>query len=55
MTAVVLDPTSRAPLHRQVDEALRGAAGRGALLLGYAAVPEDAIDEGVRRLEAALG
>ncbi|WP_434045317.1 MULTISPECIES: PLP-dependent aminotransferase family protein [Sorangium] len=30
------------------------AAGRGALLLGYAAVPEDAIDEGVRRLATAL-
>ncbi|WP_437876961.1 PLP-dependent aminotransferase family protein [Sorangium sp. So ce513] len=29
-------------------------AGRGALLLGYAAVPEDAIEEGVRRLAAAL-
>ncbi|WP_437958690.1 PLP-dependent aminotransferase family protein [Sorangium sp. So ce119] len=29
-------------------------AGRGALLLGYAAVPEDEIDEGVRRLRTAL-
>ncbi|MGK3967158.1 PLP-dependent aminotransferase family protein [Sorangium sp. So ce118] len=30
------------------------AGERGALLLGYAAVPEDAIDEGVRRLKVAL-
>ncbi|WP_437623512.1 hypothetical protein [Sorangium sp. So ce1151] len=29
-------------------------AGRGALLLGHAAVPEDESDEGVRRLRAAL-
>ncbi|WP_437327293.1 PLP-dependent aminotransferase family protein [Sorangium sp. So ce381] len=30
------------------------SAGRGALLLGYAALPEDEIAEGVRRLKAAL-
>ncbi|WP_437814441.1 PLP-dependent aminotransferase family protein [Sorangium sp. So ce1078] len=30
------------------------SAGRGALLLGYAAVPEDEIAEGVRRLRTAL-